>query len=98
MRTGSREGLKSKTQTQTPLSPTIFWNLLLILTGFRMKMLVTEVMCFPNGNGYYICPRCHVTMEREFMNFCDRCGQRLDWKGYNKVKIVYPSQRDSLHT
>lgn len=98
MGTGSRGRLKSKTQGQTSLSPAIFANLLLILAGYRMKMPVTEVMLFPDGNGYYVCPRCHVTMEREFMHFCDRCGQHLDWNGYNKAKIVYPGQRNSLHT
>ena len=24
-------------------------------------------------DSYYVCPRCHITMEREFMNFCDQC-------------------------
>ena len=81
MGTGSRGRLKSKTQGQTSFSPAIFANLLLILAGYRMKRPVTEVMLFPDGNGYYVCPRCHVTMEREFMHFCDRCGQHLDWKG-----------------
>ena len=98
MGTGSRGRLKSKTQGQTSLSPAIFANLLLILAGYRMKMPVTGVMLFPDGNGYYVCPRCHVTMERDFMHFCDRCGQHLDWKGHKKAKIVYPGQRNSLHT
>ena len=98
MGAGSRGRLKSKTPRQTSLSPAIFANLLLILAGYRMKMPVTEVMCFPDGNGYYVCPRCHVTMEREFMNFCARCGQHLDWKGYKKARVVYPGQHHTLHT
>ena len=97
MGAGSRGRLKSKTPRQTSLSPAIFANLLLILAGYRMKMPVTEVMCFPDGNGYYVCPRCHVTMERECMNFCDRCGQHLDWKGYKKARVVYPGQHHALH-
>lgn len=97
MGTGSREQLKAKPQMQISLSPDIFSSLLLILAGYRMKMPVTEVMLFPDGNSYYVCPRCHITMEREFMHFCDRCGQRLDWKGYKKARIVYPDQRNTLH-
>ena len=97
MGTGSREQLKAKPQMQISLSPDIFSNLLLILAGYRMKMPVTEVMLFPDGSSYYVCPRCHITMEREFMHFCDRCGQRLDWKGYKKARIVYPDQRNTLH-
>lgn len=98
MGTGSTEQLKAKTQTQISLSLAIFANHLLILAGYRMKMPVTEVMCFPDGNGYYVCPRCHMTMEREFMNCCDRCGQHMDWKGYRKAKIVYPGRRNTLYT
>lgn len=102
MGTGSEKRLEARPQTsaqpQVSLSPTIFGNLLLFLAGYRLKMPVTEVMLFPDGNGYYLCPRCHVTMEREFMNFCDRCGQRLGWKGYKKATVVYPGQRNQVHS
>ena len=37
---------------------------------------------------YYVCPRCKITLEREFMAFCDRCGQKLDWRSYKKAKII----------
>lgn len=44
----------------------------------------------PLGNGlYYQCPRCRTTLEREFTAYCDRCGQRLDWRDYKKVKICH---------
>lgn len=39
---------------------------------------------------YYVCPRCQITLEREFMPFFDRCGQHLDWRNYKKATIVYP--------
>ena len=58
-------------------------------------MLVNEVMVFETWfgkTGYYVCPRCKITMDREFMSFCDRCGQKLDWRYYRKAKIVYPGQ------
>ena len=31
---------------------------------------------------YSICPRCKIPMEREFVNFCSNCGQRLSWELY----------------
>ena len=37
---------------------------------------------------HYICPRCGITMEREFMSYCDRCGQCLGWKHYKKAVII----------
>ena len=69
---------------------------LLILADFRWGKEVNEVMIFRTQfgeTGYYVCPRCHITMEREFMSFCDRCGQHLDWTDYKKAKRVYPGQK-----
>ena len=86
------------TQNKTRFHSAIFWNFLTIFSSYRLQMPVAEVMGFPDGNGYYVCPRYHITVEREFMSCCDRCGQHLDWKGYKKAKIVYPGQRNSLHT
>lgn len=63
--------------------------------SYRVGMLVEEVMVFETWfgkSGYYICPRCKITMDREFISFCDRCGQKLDWKNYRKAKIVYPGK------
>ena len=54
--------------------------------SFRTPMPVTQLRVYYHTS-YYICPRCNITMEREFMAFCDRCGQCLDWKGYRKAVI-----------
>lgn len=35
-----------------------------------------------------VCPRCQITMEREYQRFCDRCGQALDWKDFSKSMVV----------
>jgi len=86
------------TQDKTGFRPALFWNLLIILFSYRLQMPITEVMVFPDGNGYYVCPRCHITVEREFMSFCDRCGQHLGWKGYKKARKIYPGQHNSVHT
>ena len=69
-------------------------NALLEQVSYRRTMQVTEIMIFETGlpkeSGFYVCPRYHVTLEREFMFFCDRCGQRLDWKNYKRASIVFP--------
>lgn len=102
MGTGSEGKRAAKTKVlqrpQIVFSPVVLGEFLLLLMDYRIKMPVTEVMLFPDGNSYYVCPRCHITMEREFMNFCDRCGQHLDWKGYKKARILYPGQRNTMHT
>lgn len=68
---------------------------LMDLASYRFAMPVTELMVFESGRRkdyYYVCPQCGITLEREFVGYCDRCGQHLDWKGYKKVKLVYPGR------
>ncbi len=63
---------------------------------YRIGMRIEEVMVFETWygkTGYYVCPRCKITMDREFTSFCDRCGQKLDWRGYRKAKVIYPGPR-----
>ena len=55
--------------------------------SYRTPMLVTHLRKY-RTTAYYICPRCSITMEREFMAYCDRCGQCLDWKNYKKVALI----------
>ena len=61
--------------------------------SYRRPMLVRELMIFPDMKqdiSFYVCPRCGRTMEREFVSYCDRCGQHLNWAQYEQVQIVYP--------
>lgn len=65
--------------------------------SYRIGMRIEEVMVFDTWygkTGYYVCPRCKITMEREYMSFCDRCGQKLDWKYHKKAKEIYPGKRN----
>ena len=76
-----------------PLSP--YWHLLVRLLSFRLPMRVSEYMILPDniqGTAYYVCPRCHITLEREFQAFCDRCGQRLDWDHYEEAILIPPGR------
>ena len=56
-------------------------------TYFREAMPVTQVRHFHKTEGvvtFAVCPQCGITMEREYQSFCDRCGQRLEWKDFSK--------------
>lgn len=59
--------------------------------AYRRPMSVTEVFYYVDSligpTTYPICPRCGMTMEREFQSFCDRCGQELDWEGLEQAVI-----------
>ena len=54
---------------------------------YRQPMPVTKIRYFPYLDGitsYPVCPRCGVTMEREYQHYCDRCGQCLDWSNFEQ--------------
>ena len=59
--------------------------------SYRRPMSVTEVFYYVDSligpTTYPICPRCGMTMEREYQSYCDRCGQALDWDGLEKAVI-----------
>ena len=56
-----------------------------------MAFPVTKVLVLNHGESYAICPRCHCTLEREYMNYCDRCGQHLSWSLFSFAEIVHVS-------
>ncbi len=65
--------------------------------AFRSPMPVTQIRCFrysyPYGHtGFPVCPRCGITMEREYQAYCDRCGQCLNWKDFPKVAVIFPEK------
>ena len=46
------------------------------------SMFVSDHMIVHSSLGesiYYLCPGCSILLPREFMRFCDCCGQRLNW-------------------
>lgn len=38
-----------------------------------------EITCFP------VCPRCGISLEREYQAYCDRCGQCLSWRDFSRA-------------
>lgn len=63
---------------------------LYVLAAYRRTMPVREYIYYPNLFGtkseYFLCPRCDITMDREYQSYCDRCGQRLGWRSIDKAK------------
>ena len=71
------------------LLPSVFWREI----SFRHLLPVTQIRCFrfPHGvTTFPVCPQCGETMEREYQSFCDRCGQRLDWKAFSSAAVILP--------
>lgn len=55
--------------------------------SYRTPMQVIHLRKY-KATAYYVCPRCNSTMEREFMAYCDRCGQSLGWEDYRKTAVI----------
>lgn len=47
--------------------------------SYRVARQVMQYRTYPKGESYPVCPRCNADIDREYMRFCDRCGQRLSW-------------------
>lgn len=41
-----------------------------------------ETFAFP------VCPRCDLTLDREYQAYCDRCGQCLSWKKFSEATVL----------
>ena len=57
---------------------------------YRTAIEVQEIAIYQFNESFAACPRCHIPMEREYQEFCDRCGQKLSWRLYDegKIKII----------
>lgn len=54
----------------------------------HIPIRVVQVLRFPYGAKFPICPSCGITLEREYQQYCDRCGQCLSWKFFRKAQIA----------
>ena len=57
--------------------------------SFRTAMPVTHIRKYSSGDCYSVCPRCDMSLEREYMAYCDRCGQCVSWKNFTKRGKVF---------
>ena len=51
--------------------------------SYRLPRCVTSAKQLEPGCYYSVCPRCGATLERDYVNYCDRCGQCLSWILYD---------------
>lgn len=56
--------------------------------SFREPQKIIQIIRLQNGCCFPVCPRCQVSLEREYCKFCDRCGQKLSWIGFGKAKVI----------
>lgn len=54
--------------------------------SYRLPIPVVQVRLY-RDDCYPVCPRCHNSFDREYTQFCDRCGQRLSWELFQFATI-----------
>ncbi len=56
---------------------------------YRQKLPINEIKLYEKENSIYaLCPRCRATIERDYLNYCSCCGQKIDWKNWTNAQIV----------
>ena len=55
---------------------------------YRKPMQVKQIVVHRNQNSFPRCPKCKLTMEREYQAYCDRCGQCLSWDDFENAEII----------
>lgn len=56
--------------------------------SYRIPHPVTRVRQLCRGASYPVCPRCDSNLDREYVRFCDRCGQRLQWAAFSVACVT----------
>lgn len=65
------------------------FSILVTAVSYRIAMPVTKMVQYGSGGyAYPICPRCKQSIDREYMGYCDRCGQKLSWEKIENAKIL----------
>lgn len=83
-----------KNELENPISEQKYTPRLFIkAVSYRIPLPVTKVIVYTGGISYPICPRCAMGLEREYMSFCDRCGQKLNWDLFEHARVVRPGSK-----
>lgn len=56
--------------------------------SYRIPLPVIEILLLPSGDSYSVCPRCDNLLEREYMGYCNCCGQCLAWGMFGHAKMT----------
>lgn len=57
--------------------------------SYHKPLSVTKVLVFKNKDSCPLCSRCNISIDHEYMRYCNRCGQSLNRKHFNKAQVVY---------
>lgn len=58
--------------------------------SYREPMKIERISVWRSGEAYPVCPRCGNLLVRDYMCFCNECGQKLNWKGISRAQLIMP--------
>ncbi len=61
--------------------------------SYRMPMPVLRLKRMLIDDALPVCPRCDISLEREYMCYCSRCGQCLDWSMLDQARLEPPNKK-----
>lgn len=68
-------------------------RLLAEAVSYRTPLPVIKIIVYADNTAYPLCPRCESALEREYVFFCDQCGQKLNWDLFEYAKVVRPGSK-----
>lgn len=61
----------------------------IIILSKSIPATVERVRYYRNkAYAYAVCPHCRNVIDRDYQNYCETCGQRLDWKMFDCETII----------
>lgn len=67
---------------------------IIIAPSYRIPKKVKKIRVYPDNCFFGVCPRCNKSIDREYQDFCNCCGQRLDWSMLDEAEEEHISNPD----
>lgn len=59
---------------------------IIIAPSYRIPKKVKKIRVHPDNCFFGVCPRCNKSIDREYQDFCNCCGQMLDWSKLDEAE------------
>ena len=83
-----------KSKLEIPITEQKYTTRLFIkAVSYRIPLPVTKIIVYVDNTAYPLCPRCESVLEREYVFFCDQCGQKLNWDFFKYARVVRPGSK-----
>lgn len=83
-----------KSEIETPVAEQKYTTRLFMkAVSYRIPLPVTKIIVYADNTAYPLCPRCESAIEREYVFFCDQCGQKLNWDLFEFARVIRPGSK-----